>query len=79
MRSPTTRVENAVSADAEPPAEEPGQEPPPQRLRRRRLAGLRSRLLVAIPGIVAAIAVVVLGGHAWNEWSLDRALGLFGT
>ncbi len=56
------RVENAVSADAEPPAEEPGQEPPPRRLRRRRLAGLRSRLLVAIPGVVVAIAVVALGG-----------------
>lgn len=59
---PITPAENAVSADAEPPTEDPGQEPSPKKTRRRRLAGLRSRLLVAIPGIVIAIAVVVLGG-----------------
>lgn len=29
--------------------------------------------------MMAVASVVVLGGHAWNEWSLDRALGLFGT
>ena len=29
--------------------------------------------------MMAVASVVVLGGHAWNEWSVDSALGLFGA
>lgn len=29
--------------------------------------------------MMALISLVVLGAHAWNEWSLDSALGLFGA
>jgi thiosulfate dehydrogenase [quinone] large subunit len=29
--------------------------------------------------MMALAAVVVLGSHAWNVWSIDEALGLFGT
>jgi thiosulfate dehydrogenase [quinone] large subunit len=29
--------------------------------------------------MMALASVVVLGAHAWNVWSIDEALGLFGT
>lgn len=29
--------------------------------------------------MMALISVVVIGAHAWNAWSIDEALGLFGT
>lgn len=78
MPSPTTPVENAVSADAEPPAEDPGQEPSSKEIRRRRLAGLGSRLLVAIPGVALALSVVALGGPVFAGFvAVLATLGLY--